>query len=74
MLVNRAKYLAQKKLKGGRQRILFYQQLWTLKLRPEEVSVGSVLEANDSLRQEVDVLKEQNNSLEKQVDSLRTYA
>ena len=70
VLVNRAKYLARKQFKGGRQRLLFYQQIWTLKLRPEEIGVSSVLQANDSLRQQVDVLKEQNNSLEKQVDCL----
>ena len=70
VLVNRAKYLARKQFKGGRQRLHFYQQLWTLKVRPEEIGVSSVLEANDSLRQQVDILKEQNNSLEKQVDSL----
>lgn len=45
------------------------QQLWMLKLRPDETSCSLLLEQNDSLRRQVRTLQQQNSSLEQQVDT-----
>ena len=64
-LINRARHLSQRirKLRGGRQRRSFLQQLWKLRVKTSELSAQALTQQNDTLTQ-------QDNSLSLQVHTL----
>ena len=76
VLVNRARWIARQKFKGGRQRSQYLQRDWNLRVRVDELSFqqdnDALKEQNDALRLQADALQLQNDSLQEQNGHLRT--